>query len=133
VSTKRRILVLTAAAIAAIDGVWTRLMEIAGFLTGVYVGALGGERPREPARMTEQEALAALRQRRANRPERIDSDTPGAPTFFYCEICGALAGARLPVVSAAWGTDRFSLRYSPPSGEVLCEACCEMRNAGWLK
>jgi hypothetical protein len=135
VSTKRLIPILTAVAIAAIDGVRTYLIEIVGFLTGICLGAFSCKRSNEPTqmKMTKQEALAALQQRRANRPERIDSDTPGAPTFFYCEICGALADARLPAFpTAVWG-DRSSSRYSPPPIEPLCEACCEMKNAGWLK
>jgi hypothetical protein len=135
VSTKRLIPILTAVAIAAIDGIRTYLIEIVGFLTGICLGALGCarsalgcERSKEPTRMTKQEALGALWQRQANRPERIDSDAPGAPTFLYCEICGALA-----VVHTAVWRDRSSFRYWPPPSELLCEACCEMKNAGWLK
>lgn len=147
VSNRRPIPVLTAVALAtaAIDGAWTRLMGVAGFLTGIFQGILGEEiSNREPTRMTKEEAFNALRERQANRPEHIHNDTPGAPAFFYCKVCGALAYIRLPAFPKSGPREIFPFRqpdFQPPAyppdyfhpSDYLCPACCEMKKAGWLK
>jgi hypothetical protein len=140
VSSKRLVPILTAVAIAtaAVDGLRTYLIEVVGFLTGICLGALGWKRSKEPTPMTKEEALAALRERQANRPEQIDNFTSsaGSPQYFYCVICGALADIRFPVYNPYYASP---LRLPVADSRVLsplvirCAACHEMENAGWLE
>lgn len=66
-------------------------------------------------------ALAKLKERRDNRPEKIrDEELPaGAPMHFYCISCGWLAGT-LPE----------SYITAPPK---MCAECRALQELGWLE
>jgi hypothetical protein len=65
-------------------------------------------------------ALAALADRRANAPQRIDNASlpAGSPMYYYCHVCGHLT-AELP---ENW--------YDTPPPE-LCDPCQELVDRGW--
>jgi hypothetical protein len=66
-------------------------------------------------------ALAVLRARRANKPDRIDNSSlyAGSPMYFYCISCGHLA-------------DELPEGYmSGP--KKLCDECQALKDLGWLE
>lgn len=67
-------------------------------------------------------ALAGLRERRANRPEKIDDAKlpAGSPMHFYCISCGWLAEQK----PENW------YRHLP---RKLCPECEAMKELGWLE
>ncbi len=66
-------------------------------------------------------ALAALYDRRANKPTRVDNASlpAGAPMYFYCILCGHQA-AVLP-------EDYLT---PPPK---LCGECAALKELGWIE
>ena len=67
------------------------------------------------------EALAALEERKKNRPKKIDNASlyAGSPMYYYCRVCGSLA-AVLPETH----------NEIPPR---LCPLCEELKEKGWLE
>lgn len=66
-------------------------------------------------------ALAALAERRANPPKKIDNASlpAGSPMYFYCHSCGALSDTK---------NEMYVL---PPSH--LCSECSALKELGWLE
>lgn len=66
-------------------------------------------------------ALEALKQRRANKPKRIDNSSlyAGSPMYYYCCSCGHLSD----VVSEG--------DYSGYND--LCKECRALKKCGWLE
>lgn len=66
-------------------------------------------------------ALAALKKRRANKPEKVDNSSlpAGAPMYFYCISCGHKSDT-LP--EGYLGTPH-----------KLCEECRALKELGWLE
>lgn len=73
------------------------------------------------AELGREAAVEALRERRANRPERIDNwKLPaGSPMYYYCASCGHLADT-LPEDHV--GTPK-----------KLCRECAALEERGWLE
>jgi hypothetical protein len=67
-------------------------------------------------------ALAALAERRANRPEPIDDASlpAGSPMHYYCLSCGHLADVK----PEGW------FRTLP---RKLCDECQALADLGWLE
>ena len=66
-------------------------------------------------------AVKALKERQLNKPKRINNASlyAGSPMYFYCIMCGYLAGT-LPE----------SYTCTPPE---LCSECEAMKDLGWLE
>lgn len=67
-------------------------------------------------------ALAALAERRANKPEQIDNSAlpAGSPMYYYCIACGHLADTK----PEGW----FATLPSK-----LCDECKALSDLGWLE
>jgi hypothetical protein len=65
--------------------------------------------------------LEALRQRKNNRPVKIDNASlpAGSPMYYYCTSCGHLADT----MPENWF-------ITPPRS--LCTKCQELKDQGWL-
>lgn len=67
-------------------------------------------------------ALAALAERRANRPDQIDNGKlpAGSPMYYYCKACGHLSDTK----PENW------FMYPPLP---LCNECQALADLGWLE
>lgn len=72
--------------------------------------------------LSKEQRLKALRERRANPPQKIDNGSlpSGSPMYYYCISCGALADVK----NEGW----FLV---PP--KTLCAPCQELSILGWLE
>lgn len=70
--------------------------------------------------MTQAEAEAALADRKANPPERVNNARlpAGSPMYYYCKSCGHLSC----VLPESWTTGY----------KKFCDPCMAMIKAGWL-
>lgn len=67
-------------------------------------------------------SLAALAERKANAPERIDNASlpAGAPMYYYCQTCGVLVAVK----------DEGWYRDPPPK---RCTECAALKDAGLIE
>jgi hypothetical protein len=66
-------------------------------------------------------ALAALAERRANKPEKIDNASlpAGSEMYFYCKACGHLSDIKPESYITAV--------------KKLCKECQALKDLGWLE
>lgn len=67
-------------------------------------------------------ALAALKERRENKPKQIDNTAlpAGSPMYYYCISCGHLS-------------DTKPENWVYGSVKKLCTECQAMKDLGWLE
>ncbi|MDR0282313.1 MAG: hypothetical protein LBI53_03140 [Candidatus Peribacteria bacterium] len=73
------------------------------------------------SQLSEEAALAALKERKENPPTKVKNDSlpAGSPMYFYCRICGHQSDV-LPETYVG-------------SPKKFCKECQILQNEGWLE